>query len=720
MPRPFEVKFDHDRELSALATWWKAMLLTPAWGFLPIMPLGAFANIVAPTWSTPIFFGVIAMAIFYFWRDLHRRYVEIGAGKLYFGLGAHDLSNLKRIKLGYSHFRLPETLKFDFVEGNRKTTVTLTLAAMSWQDIDSMIELLGRRVSGLHIDEEVEAMLRSHKPLVVARINDPEHLEMNFHSRNLLKDLPGVLATTIYEWSRSVGPVGTFILFTPVWLIFNFTMFNLLRDYSKVSANREFYEELVKFLNLYGDVATNSLRFFSSFLDWFASFPMAGVLIAISAGLLFYYTVLKNLLSANRLIVNREEISLDMWTHLWSVNAASVKWKDVDKVSLEAAGGSADPNKWQVIIKDKRDNFVAIPVSAIEVNDRQNLARAFERFAPQASVSAEVTEALAPVQDKNHSSYTELWLQSLSSSSRVNLEPLTTGHALARGRYEIVETLAVGGEGVAYIAHDLSDIENGTVSEVVLKETLIPPYVDKEVQQQSVERFEREATLLKELKSDHIVGLNDYFIEEKRCYLVLEYVKGQSLRQLIESTGALASDRVLDLARQMADMLEFLHGRQIIHRDFTPDNLILQENGSLKLIDFNVARQWDKDDGKTGTIVGKHAYVPPEQFRGKAVEASDIYAMGATLYFLSTGHDPEPITQSSLKSLTRLDEIIKRSTALNTAKRLASVRELKDLLSGSGGEQAEEIERQAEEIEKPEEQEESAVIKIKLAEEISG
>ena len=137
----------------------------------------------------------------------------------------------------------------------------------------------------------------------------------------------------------------------------------------------------------------------------------------------------------------------------------------------------------------------------------------------------------------------------------------------------------------------------------------------------------------------------------------------------------LAEGEVLALAGQMCEMLNFLHERSVIHRDFTPDNLILQENGVLKLIDFNVARE--SDQGKTGTIVGKHAYVPPEQFRGKPTKQSDLYALGATLYFLLVGHDPEPISQSSpgekLTVSPAMDVLVTGCTALDQTKRLQSV-----------------------------------------------
>jgi len=199
------------------------------------------------------------------------------------------------------------------------------------------------------------------------------------------------------------------------------------------------------------------------------------------------------------------------------------------------------------------------------------------------------------------------------------------------------------------------------------------------VQQRALERFEREARLLKELKSEYVVGLRDYFIEDHRCYLVLDYIEGKNLRQHVAEHGPLDEAAVLALTKQMCAILGFLHDRSVIHRDFTPDNLILQADGRLKLIDFNVARQ--SDEGKTGTIVGKHAYVPPEQFRGKPTKQSDLYALGATLHFLLVGQDPEPISQSSPVSIRKvvspaMDALVQRCTALDTTKRMQSVADL--------------------------------------------
>ena len=168
---------------------------------------------------------------------------------------------------------------------------------------------------------------------------------------------------------------------------------------------------------------------------------------------------------------------------------------------------------------------------------------------------------------------------------------------------------------------------------------------------------------------------------------MLEHITGGSLRDLVDKGGPLSEERVISLALQMSDILIHLHNQEhpIVHRDFTPENLILNADGTVKVIDFNVAKQI-VEATTSGTVVGKHAYLPPEQFRGMPVPASDIYAMGGTLHFLLTGYDPEPISVSHPKALRpdvsdRLNRIGERSTALDVEKRYQTASELKEELS---------------------------------------
>ncbi|HEY9868982.1 MAG TPA: hypothetical protein V6D08_07435 [Candidatus Obscuribacterales bacterium] len=118
----------------------------------------------------------------------------------------------------------------------------------------------------------------------------------------------------------------------------------------------------------------------------------------------------------------------------------------------------------------------------------------------------------------------------------------------------------------------------------------------------------------------------------------------------------------------------------IVQPDFTPDNLILQDDLKLKLVDFNVAHELEAS--ATATVVGKHSYLPPEQFRGKPLGQSDIHALGCTMFYLLTAQEPEPITQSDPRHHRPdvgavLAEIVKCATALDPSRRYASAAEMK-------------------------------------------
>ena len=113
------------------------------------------------------------------------------------------------------------------------------------------------------------------------------------------------------------------------------------------------------------------------------------------------------------------------------------------------------------------------------------------------------------------------------------------------------------------------------------------------MRKQALERFENEARILEELSHPQIVKLIDFFLEDHRAYLVLEHIDGMSLRQLVAKNGPMPLADIISLSMQMCDVLEYLHSLSpaVVHRDFTPDNLILDSSGRLVLIDFNVAQQ---------------------------------------------------------------------------------------------------------------------------------
>lgn len=303
-------------------------------------------------------------------------------------------------------------------------------------------------------------------------------------------------------------------------------------------------------------------------------------------------------------------------------------------------------------------------------DDKEKLLAAIERYAPHANKDARIIEALQRPADQ---SYTELWLQALSAPpQREKLKPLVAGVTLKNDRYRVLRQLGVGGQGFAYLAQDST-----TQEELVLKEFVLPIYVDVTARKQALERFEKEARLLAKLDHPQVVKLAGFFVEDHRAYLVLEHIDGDNLRTIIERRSPLPDSEIRALALRMAEILRYLHGLSppLVHRDFTPDNLILGKDGKLKLIDFNVAQQIET--ATTGTVVGKQAYLPPEQFRGQATTASDLYAMGATLYFLASGRDPVPISQSQpsadgLRISEPLDKLISGLTEIEETARTKS------------------------------------------------
>jgi serine/threonine-protein kinase len=236
------------------------------------------------------------------------------------------------------------------------------------------------------------------------------------------------------------------------------------------------------------------------------------------------------------------------------------------------------------------------------------------------------------------------------------------------GAYEIVSQIGAGGQALVYEATARTDPNAQSGKTVVLKEFILPAHAGAAVRKRVLENIQHEADILKQLKHPNIVKLLEFFVEDQRAYLVLERIHGPTLKQIVEKNGPVKEAQCVLYGLQMCELLAYLHDKKVVHRDFTPDNLILAYGDILKLIDFNVATQLEADTTKT--VVGKHAYIPPEQFRGKATQQSDIYALGGTLHFLSTGQEPEPIEVSHPRETNPalsegFDAVVARATAID-------------------------------------------------------
>lgn len=157
-------------------------------------------------------------------------------------------------------------------------------------------------------------------------------------------------------------------------------------------------------------------------------------------------------------------------------------------------------------------------------------------------------------------------------------------------------------------------------------------------------RFKNEAATLAHLQHPHIVTLLDYIEDEAGAYLVLEYVEGDPLDELIRlKTGPIPEARLKDLFGQILQGFVYAHSKKIVHRDVKPSNFLLTPEGKIKMLDFGIAKLLEEDHRltKTGTSMGTVLYMSPEQVRGEAVDQrSDIYSLGVTLFHMATGQCP--------------------------------------------------------------------------------
>jgi len=214
--------------------------------------------------------------------------------------------------------------------------------------------------------------------------------------------------------------------------------------------------------------------------------------------------------------------------------------------------------------------------------------------------------------------------------------------AVLVGRYEIVRRIGGGGMGAVYLAKDrnLGDAPRA------VKE-MIESHIDSSQHEKAINDFKRESLLLTSLEHSSIPTIYDYFYDDaaSRFYLVMKYISGGDIAARLRNApgGRIDEKTVTAWAIQVADVLDYLHNQRtpIIYRDLKPANLMIDGNsGRVMLIDFGIAR-WVTKQEKGVTAVGTMGYAPPELFSGKVEPRSDLYSLGATMFHLLTGSDPQ-------------------------------------------------------------------------------
>jgi outer membrane protein assembly factor BamB/tRNA A-37 threonylcarbamoyl transferase component Bud32 len=266
--------------------------------------------------------------------------------------------------------------------------------------------------------------------------------------------------------------------------------------------------------------------------------------------------------------------------------------------------------------------------------------------------------------------------------------------ALAPGRvlqerYEIMGILGLGGMSAVYQARDR---RFPNVVKLCAVKEMKSHSLDQQMRQIAIQNFEREANILATLSHPAIPKVYDYFSEEARSYLVMEFIEGRDLEAVLgEMTGFLPQEQVLEWAIQLCDVLQFLHDHNppIIFRDMKPSNVMLDKHGRLRLIDFGIAKNFQP--GQKGTMIGTEGYSPPEQYRGIADQRTDIYALGATLHHVLTRQDPRveppfsfherPIQITNPAVPSEFAQVIMRALEYEPDRRWPSAEEMKRALS---------------------------------------
>ncbi|MCE1248562.1 MAG: tetratricopeptide repeat protein [Firmicutes bacterium] len=214
----------------------------------------------------------------------------------------------------------------------------------------------------------------------------------------------------------------------------------------------------------------------------------------------------------------------------------------------------------------------------------------------------------------------------------------TSPVSLQNGRYQIDQIIGSGGMGRVFRAKD-----NRMKSTVVVKEMYMPVTVSGETEYLE-KRFEEEARLLFRLKHSNLPKVMDFFTENSRMYMVMEFVEGENLKQIIKKLpdGKITFDDFIDWMEQVINILNYIHRLDppVIHRDIKPANIMLNSRGEIFLVDFGVARSIGELT-RTHTQVGTFGFASPEHYSGKFSLASDIYSLGATFHYLLTGDDPQ-------------------------------------------------------------------------------
>lgn len=293
--------------------------------------------------------------------------------------------------------------------------------------------------------------------------------------------------------------------------------------------------------------------------------------------------------------------------------------------------------------------------------------------------------------------------KSTYSPSPRSLRPFTK----LNGKYMVGKVIGEGGFGITYIGFNLDTdlpvaIKEYFPAELATRDTLQGNTINifsgeaKDLYKEGLEKYLREArnlTMFSDLTG--IVTVKDFFYENDTAYIIMEYINGITLKQhLTKVGGKMKQNEVIKMMKPVLESMNQIHEVGIIHRDISPDNIMITRNNQIKLTDFGAARVFDTEDNKSITVVLKRGYAPEEQYRAKGNQGpwTDVYALCATMYKMITGITPqealERMIEDNVEPLSKFDSsiwpeteyAIMKGLALRAQDRFQSVNELIDAL----------------------------------------
>jgi peptide/nickel transport system substrate-binding protein len=267
---------------------------------------------------------------------------------------------------------------------------------------------------------------------------------------------------------------------------------------------------------------------------------------------------------------------------------------------------------------------------------------------------------------------------------------------ILHSRYEILELIHTGGMGYVYLARD----------KTLFDRLCIVKQIRESIQSDThLKKLEEEALRMSRLNHPNIAMILDHFVENGFYFLVVERIAGKTLSEVFkDNQGKLSEDQVIKWALTICDVIIYIHKEGVIHRDISPDNIMLTDDGTIKFIDFGTLREFRHVTSGGTAGMGKYGYAPPEQWQGKPEPRSDLFALAATIYYLLsgylplskeyvTGHSPQrddfyprfpPIRTRNPAVSLQLETVLAKSLQLEPAARFASAAEMKTSLQNMG------------------------------------